>query len=242
MNFMAEEYAQGMGTSPNQNVQPPPAPVQNAPGKNKLPYVLGGAVVLIIIIAGGYYFLSSKPSAANTSITSTLSVSTTIAPNGTVQNVTNGGGQGQSFISGSEASGLVGPDCGTNYSALYSTNVSSLSGIYTNNVTGYWAVNCTAHPNSTTTESLSEYVYQSTKSDYLYAIELNTLVITNNITTKVINATANGLKYSYIKYSKPGNVTGSQLVGYKNNEFVSVVSPYGLNQVTLALIAAQDIP
>jgi hypothetical protein len=236
------------GTNP-QTQQAPSAPntsLKQGNSSNKIK-ILGILVAVVILIAVCLVFFKNSGSTTMTNSTSGgskspttasgVSPTTSVSSNGGVQNLSNGngGGPGKYYLSKSEAASLMGS--GGKYDAFYQTNPGSLYGNFSENVTALWIVGY----GNITTKILLETLFQSPKANSLYSTELS-LALAGNETVGAVNATLSGLKYSYVTFAFGNVPSTSELIGYKNGIFVSVESPYTLNQTKLASVVAGDIP
>jgi hypothetical protein len=179
---------------------------------------------------------SATTTIAYTSTVSTASSSipptTSIAPgNGTSQ-----GGDGSGYFSEDQAIALV--DSGGRYSALYVANPSLPNSVLNNNVTGYWLVSYEISGYSVT-KIMYEFAYLSSKAHLIYTVQLPKFLA--NETVVADNATLGGMTYSYITWNGTSS-RGSEIIGYKNGEFVEVVAPYETDPGVLATVIANDIP
>jgi hypothetical protein len=238
-----------------------PASTQNVLKKSKFSYAVGGIIILLVIVGVGYYTLSAGHSKTNiysnqttTSITNknssstiTIRSTTSVLSNGEPQNVSGGGGPGQSYLSRSEAISLLGP--GGTYSALYAPNT-QLIGLLPDtivdpyNVTGCWSAtydNSNLSSNNFKIYVLNEFEYQSSKANRIYAAAAAQLP-TAGETVIAINKTVGGLTYSYSSYVNLEGIHGNELIGYKNDEMVVIDTPQGINQTALASVIAADMP
>ncbi|MDE1851813.1 MAG: hypothetical protein KGH69_03965 [Candidatus Micrarchaeota archaeon] len=165
-------------------------------------------------------------------------------------------GSGNSCVSNSEAVSLIGS--GGNYQSGYLPDFASsmakaeaVSGgnysdyVYTNNITSLYVVVYNFTPTNSSPQaylkakSLIETVFVSPHPKALYDYNLNQSFGYFNVT----NATLNGLTYSYLGSNGQYGFSSSELIGYKNGEFVSFISPNAyIDPTTLATVVSKDMP
>ena len=188
---------------------------------------------------------------ASTSASSTVSGSYSSSPNCAKGSVNTGGGAGQSYMSSSEASGLFGSSgtyCATGeitgkaniaqYITSYGSNgIKWSNSSSSNNVTAAWLLNYTTNNTRTVNGKtiVRELVFQSPQAKQLYENDIK------NLTGLTINSSVGGMTYSYINSTQYFSV--ESLIGYKNNELVSVsVVGQGNNIQQVASITSGDMP
>lgn len=211
-------------------------------GSSALNKAVGVTVAIIVIggLAAAYFMLlENTGSITKQSGTTSVITNTTVANSILSQNISNGGGPGQNFLSRNETSVLI--RTSGLYSAYHNTTPGQLPGPLANNVTSYWAVSDQAQ--NSTPRPMYEYVYSTQKAKTLYGLELPAFLQTpQNITAKGVNLTAGGLTYSYIKYYVSSTRQGGELLGYKDTDLAIIIYPYGVNQTAVASLVANDIP